>query len=105
MVSFFAIAAVELASGQRLVEQAASPAGAAGAAALTLAVTAASLAPALTGRVPATRVFPSTDDSVPDGPLPYFWTALAETINGRRVRDWCGLLPNQQRCWCLSVVG
>ena len=58
-------------------------AGAAGAAALALLLTAASVAPALAGRVPVQKVLPSENDPYADGPLPYTWSPLAEKINGR----------------------
>lgn len=83
MASFFGIAAVEIITGQSLVEQFASPVGAAAAAALALATTVASIAPALTGAVPAERVLPSSSDPHSDRQLQYFWTPLGELINGR----------------------
>ena len=89
-------AALEVAGSGTLVEQAGTPAGAAGAAALALAVAVASLAPALAGKVPAARVFPSVNDAYPTQQLPYFWTALAETINGRCATPRCDVLT--QRC-------
>lgn len=83
MLTVLGAAAAELATGRTLLEQAGTGAGAAAAVGLMAFVTAASLAPALAGKVPTTRVFPSTTDSYPDQQMPYFWTALAETINGR----------------------
>lgn len=83
MVSFLGIAAVEVATGQPILAQVATPAGAAAAAGLAVAVSAASLAPLLLGKVKPGDAFPTPNDSYPNRQLPYFWTALAETINGR----------------------
>ncbi|KAL4858526.1 High molecular mass early light-inducible protein HV58 [Chlorella vulgaris] len=83
MLAFLGAAVVELATGRTLLEQAGSPAGLAGAVALMAAVTAASLAPTLTGKVAPNRAFPSVKDSYTDSQMPLFWTALGETINGR----------------------
>lgn len=83
MVSFLGIAGVELATGQPILAQAATPAGAAAAAGLALAVSAASLVPLLLGRVKPQAAFPSPNDSFPDRQLPYFWTALAEVRAAR----------------------
>jgi hypothetical protein len=83
MLAFLGAAVVELATGRTLLEQAGSPAGLASAVALMAAVTAASLAPTLTGKVAPNRVFPSVNDSYTDSQMPLFWTALGETINGR----------------------
>lgn len=77
MLSFLGVAAVELSTGRGFLEQAASPAGAASALALMAAVTAASLAPALLGKVPVDRAFPSVNDSYPNTQLPYVWTAVS----------------------------
>lgn len=66
MLAFFVTAATELATGKTLLEQAATPAGALGAAALVAAATAASLAPLLLGRVKPEAAFPSANDSYPD---------------------------------------
>jgi hypothetical protein len=83
MVAFVACAVGELATGTSTVQQLASPAGAALAAALSIAVMAASVAPAVTGKVPAQQLFPLDNDPYADRLLPYFWSGLAEKINGR----------------------
>lgn len=83
MLAVLGAAGVELATGRTLLEQAATPAGAAAAGGLALFVTAASLAPVLLGRVLPAAAVPTENDSYPDSQLPYFWTGLAETINGR----------------------
>jgi hypothetical protein len=90
MLSFLGVAAVELATGRGFLEQAASPAGAASALALMAAVTAASLAPALLGKVPVDRAFPSVNDSYPNTQLPYVWTAVS--LGLRHAASAC-LLP------------
>ena len=59
MLAFVGVAGLELGTGRSLVEQLASPSGAAHAAALGLAVMAASLAPVLAGRVRPEQAFPS----------------------------------------------
>jgi hypothetical protein len=82
MVAFYGIATVELFTGQTLMQQAASPVGAAAALGLMAAVTAASLAPVLLGKVGPQAAFPSVNDSYPDRQLPSTWTAVAEQVNG-----------------------
>jgi hypothetical protein len=83
MAAFYGLVITELTSGSSLIQQAATPAGAAAAVALMVATTAASLAPLYTGKATAVNVFPNPTDSYPDRPLPYFFTPLAEQINGR----------------------
>lgn len=83
MLAFYGAATVELFSGQTLVQQAANPVGAAAALGLMVAVTAASLAPFLLGKVAQQAAFPSVNDSYPDRQLPSTWTAVAEQVNGR----------------------
>ena len=83
MAAFFGIAVVEKISGLTVIEQAATPVGATAAISLVLLTLVASIAPALTGKVPVSKVLPSTDDSFPDRPLPFLWTPLAEKINSR----------------------
>lgn len=82
MVAFFGAAAMEVATDQTIVQQASSATGLGAAAALLMAVTAASFAPAFNG-VPVNKVFPTANDSFPDSQLPTFWTQGAELINGR----------------------
>ncbi|EFJ41442.1 hypothetical protein VOLCADRAFT_107717 [Volvox carteri f. nagariensis] len=83
MVGFLGIAAVEVLSGQSALQQLTSSTGAAAAVATGLLTLAASIAPAVAGRVPAAKVVANENDSFPDGPLPYTWNALAEKLNGR----------------------
>ncbi|KAG2452006.1 hypothetical protein HYH02_003048 [Chlamydomonas schloesseri] len=83
MVGFLGIAATELLTGASALSQLGSSTGAAAAAAAGLLTLAASIAPAVAGRVPAGQVVASDSGSFEDGPLPYFWTPLAEKINGR----------------------
>ncbi|KXZ45477.1 hypothetical protein GPECTOR_54g218 [Gonium pectorale] len=83
MVGYLGIAATELITQQSALQQLTSPAGAAAAAALGLLTLAASIAPAVAGRVPASKVIASELDSFADGPLPYTWHPLAEKVNGR----------------------
>lgn len=96
MLGFVGIVATELATGRSLPAQLATTSGAAHAAALGLAVMAASLAPLLSGRVRPEQAFPSENDSYASTQLPYFWTALAEIINGRvAMVGLAGLLVNE----------
>lgn len=94
MLAFLGVAAAEASTGRTFLEQAASPAGAASAIALMAAVTAASLAPALLGKAPVDRTFPSVNDSYPNTQLPYIWTAVSSS-------GGCGM-PPPLACW-LSV--
>lgn len=80
MLGFYGILATELATGQSALEQLASPAGAVAAATVALLTLAASVAPAVVGKVPASRVLPSEGDPYADGPLPYTWSPLAEKV-------------------------
>lgn len=48
-----------------------------------VAVLAASIAPAVAGRVPAQRVFPQPEWPYPTQQIPYVWTFEAERLNGR----------------------
>lgn len=50
---------------------------------LALAVTAASIAPAFSSTQPVEKLFPDSNASYADDTLPYFFTPLAEAINGR----------------------
>ena len=109
MLAFYGAAIVELFTGQTLVQQAASPVNAAAALGLMVAVTAASLAPVLLGKVGPQAAFPSVNDSYPDRQLPSTWTAVAEQVNGcagciwadgltgRRSPHPTGLLPPPPR--------
>lgn len=83
MVAFLAAAGAEAATGVPLAAQLASGAGLAAAAALAAAVIAASLAPAYVGAKRIGEVFPSTNDAYPDSQLPFYFSPLAEVINGR----------------------
>lgn len=83
MLGFLGVVAVEVATGQAALQQLASPAGAAAAAAAALLTLAASVAPAVAGKVPASRVLPDENDAFADGPLPYTWSPLAEKVNAR----------------------
>jgi Chlorophyll A-B binding protein len=83
MAAFLGIAVVELISGQTAISTLATPAGAVSAITLALLTTAASIAPALTGNVSIDKVLPNTNDSYPDQQLPYYFSPLAESINGR----------------------
>lgn len=83
MVGVFAAVLSELATGKTLAEEMSSPALAGAFVLLTGTVVAASVAPMLTGAVRADKAFPSVNDVYPDGPIPYFWTALGEKLNGR----------------------
>ncbi|KAG2500341.1 hypothetical protein HYH03_001916 [Edaphochlamys debaryana] len=83
MIGYFGIVIAEFATGQSALAQLSSPAGAAGALALAVGVLAASVAPAIAGKVAPSRVIPDDNDPFPDRPLPYAWNALAEKVNGR----------------------
>jgi hypothetical protein len=83
MAAFIGIVAVEIATGQPMLAQLTTPAGAAGAVALAVLTTVASVAPALTGAVAPERVLPSNKDPHSDRQLQYFWTPLGEVLNGR----------------------
>lgn len=83
MMAFLGVAGVEIATGQTVLAQLASPGGAAAAAVLALATMAASIAPAVVGNVKPDKVFPDCNDSYPDQQLPYYFSPLAEIINGR----------------------
>ncbi|KAG2426679.1 hypothetical protein HXX76_012989 [Chlamydomonas incerta] len=83
MVGFLGIVVTELLTGSSALTQLGSSTGAAAAAAAGLLTLAASIAPAVAGRVPAGQVIASNSGSFEDGPLPYFWTPLAEKLNGR----------------------
>lgn len=83
MLAILGTAGVELATERTLLEQLSTPLGAAAAVALAVAVAAASLVPLLLGKVRPAAAFPSDQASYADTQLPYFWTALAETMNGR----------------------
>ncbi|GLI65723.1 hypothetical protein VaNZ11_009319, partial [Volvox africanus] len=78
MVGFLGVAATEIITGQSALQQLASTSGAAAAAVAGLLTLAASIAPAVMGRVPAAKVVANEADSFPDRPLPYTWNALAE---------------------------
>lgn len=83
MLGFLGCAAMEVATQKSVVEQALTPAGAAGALALVVFTAVASLAPAFAGKQRIDRVFPSEETSYVNSQLPFFFTPLAETINGR----------------------
>lgn len=83
MVSFLGLAGVKVASGQAFVSQLATVYGLTGAVGLATFVMAASMAPAFTGKVTADKVFPSSNDPYSDRQLPFYFTPLAEVINGR----------------------
>ncbi|GFR41591.1 hypothetical protein Agub_g2314 [Astrephomene gubernaculifera] len=83
MVGFLGIALSEILTHQSAVQQLTSASGATAAILVGLTTLAASIAPALAGRVPAAKVIASEYDTYPDGPLPYTWNALAEKLNGR----------------------
>lgn len=83
MLAFLACSTVELATQRSVLEQAATLPGAIGAVSLMVLVTAASLAPAFAGKVPVSQLFPSGEDSYADRVLPFYFTYLAEVINGR----------------------
>lgn len=82
-IGFLGIAVTEIFTNQSALNQLASPAGAAAATVAGVLTLAASIAPAVVGRVPVAKVIASEDECFPDGPLPYTWNALAENINGR----------------------
>lgn len=83
MAAFLGISVVELISGQTAFSTLATPVGAASAITLALLTFAASIAPAFTGKVSIDKVFPNTNASYPDQQLPYYFSPLAESINGR----------------------
>ena len=83
MAAFVGVAIVEAISGQPFISQIATPAGATAAFTLSLLTTVASVAPTFTGKASVENVFPSPNNSYPDTQLPYFWSPLAEIINGR----------------------
>ena len=78
MMAFLGVAGVELATGQTAVQQLSSVGGAGAAVALAAAVSAASLAPLLLGKVKPEAAFPNANDSYANQHLPYFWTGIAE---------------------------
>ena len=83
MAAFVGITVVEAVSGQTVFAQIATPAGAFAALTLVLLTTAASVAPAFTGKVSIDKVLPNPNDSYPDQQLPFYFSPLAEQINGR----------------------
>lgn len=83
MVSFLGLTGVKIVSGQEFASQLTSVYGLAGAVGLAAFVMAASLAPAFTGKISVDKVFPSSIDPYSDRQLPYYFTPLAEVINGR----------------------
>ncbi len=82
-VGFLGIAVTEVLTNQSALQQLTSPTGVAAAVAAGVLTFAASVAPAVAGRVPAVKVVANENDSFADGPLPYTWNALAEKLNGR----------------------
>lgn len=83
MVAFLGIAGVELATGQTFISQLTSGTGAAAAVGLAVFTMAASLAPAVAGKVKVEDVFPDANSSYADRQLPYYFSPLAEIINSR----------------------
>jgi len=83
MVGFLGIALTEVATGRSGLEQLGSAGGVAAAVALSALTLAASVAPALAGAVPLARVFPDDNDPHADRRLPYYFSSLAEKVNGR----------------------
>lgn len=80
MVAILGLAGTEIVTGQTVMQQASSSVGLAVAGVLGAAVLAASIAPAIAGKVAALKVFPDENDSFADAPLPYTWNALAEKL-------------------------
>jgi hypothetical protein len=83
MVSFLGLTGVKIVSGQAFASQLTSVYGLTGAVGLAAFVMAASLAPAFTGKISANKVFPNSNDPYSDRQLPFYFTPLAEVINGR----------------------
>lgn len=83
MAALLGVIAVEAATGQSFVTQISSPAGGIAALSLATLTVVASIAPAFTGAVSSDAVLPDANDPCTDRQLPYFWTPLAEIINGR----------------------
>jgi hypothetical protein len=83
MAAFLGISIVELISGQTAVSTLATPAGTIAAVTLALLTTAATIAPAFTGKVSIDKALPNPNYSYPDQQLPYYFSPLAESINGR----------------------
>lgn len=83
MSAFLGVLGTYFVTGNGFMYQIASKEGIIWASVLGIAVLAASIAPAVVGRTTVEAVFPSETDSYSDRQLPYFWTYLAEIINGR----------------------
>lgn len=83
MVAVLGLLGVEAVTHTPVVQQLLSVQGAIGAVAVSLLVTAASVAPVFTGKASPATVFPTANDSYADRQLPYFFSYLAEVINGR----------------------
>ncbi|KAK3241911.1 hypothetical protein CYMTET_48369 [Cymbomonas tetramitiformis] len=81
MVAFLGIAATEITTGQTVMQQLES--APIPALAVSLLVTAASLAPIVNEKVTADNLFPTSQDAYPDSLLPTTWTYDAEVVNGR----------------------
>lgn len=83
MIAVLGLLGVEATTHTPVVQQLLSVQGAAAAAALSVAVIAASVAPVLAGKASPANVFPTANDSYANSQLPYYFTYLAEVINGR----------------------
>lgn len=83
MLAFIGTIGVELVSQRSFVEQIATPEGAAAAGVLSLLTLAASIAPCLVGNATPVGCFPSPNDPYADRLMPYYFSQLAEIINGR----------------------
>ncbi len=83
MLSIVGLLGVEATTHTPVVQQLLSVQGAVGAVAVSVAVIAASVAPVLAGKASPATVFPTANDSYANRQLPYYFTYLAEVINGR----------------------
>lgn len=83
MAAFLGVVGTYYVTGNTFAQQLTSEIGLIAAGALGMSILVASIAPAIVGKTSVEKVFPSENDSFADRQLPYFWTALAEIINGR----------------------
>lgn len=96
MIAFAITAGVEIATGQSFLSQLATTTGATAAAAVSLLTLAASIAPGFTGDMSIEKAIPDVNDSFADRQLPYYFSPLAEVINGRAAMlGMVGLLVNE----------
>lgn len=83
MVAVLGMLGVEAVTHTPVVQQLLSAQGAVGAVVLSSLVIAASVAPVLAGKASPANVFPTANDSYADRQLPYYFSYLAEVLNGR----------------------